>query len=113
MSGADVYAAVTSTGIPCRRNDWGDEKPPKLPWAIYTCEDDPFSADGHICTVRHNWTIELYEERHSKKLETAIEIELDKRFGPYTKREVWVESQKCLMVTYDFKEIEQVEYDLE
>lgn len=112
MSGADVYAAVTSCGIPCRRSDWGDEKPPKLPWAVYTCEDVPFSADGHVCKVKHYWTVELYEERRSKKLESKLGAAIDAAFGPYTRRESWVESQKCLLVAYDFAEIDEVDYDL-
>lgn len=112
MGSKELYAAVTSCGIPCRRNDWGDEKPPKLPWAVYTCEDTPYASDNRTYGVKHYWTVELYEDRHNKKLEDELYAALEEAFGPSTRREVWVNSQKCLMVTYDFAEIETFEEEL-
>lgn len=105
MSHKEVYAAVSSV-VPCRHMTWGDEKKPKLPWAVYYCEDSPFGADDQMWAITHDWTVELYEERRDAALEKKLGDAINEAFGPYTKKESWVKSEGMLMVTYDFQEIE-------
>lgn len=111
MSHAEVNKAVTSCGIQCRHMDWGDERPPKLPWAVYMGDEAPIVSDDTTSVVRYDWTVELYEAERDKDLEERLGAAILQAFGPYRKREVWVSSEKCLMVTYDFTEIETYEGD--
>lgn len=105
MSHKEVYTAV-STVVPCRHVSWGDEKKPKLPWAVYYTEDRPMGADDEMWAIRHDWTVELYEERRDAALEKKLGDAINQAFGPYRKDESWVKSESLLMVTYTFHEIE-------
>ena len=105
MAHSDVYACVSAV-VPCRHMEWPDDSAPALPWAVYTCEDDPIVADDFQMAVTHRWTVELYEKRRDAELERELGDAIVAAFGNYTKRESWIASQDCLMVTYDFREIE-------
>lgn len=105
MSHKEVYEAVSSL-VPCRHMSWGDEKKPKLPWAVYYCEDVPLGADDHMWAVVHEWTVELYVDHRDAELEKKMDEVIDQTFGPFIKRESWVKSEQLLMITYDFQEIE-------
>lgn len=109
MSHADVYECVSGV-VPCRHMEWPAGTAPALPWAVYTCEDDPIVVDDFQIGVIHRWTVELYEKRRDAELERQLGAAIVAAFGNYTKREVWIESQDCLMVTYDFREIEGENY---
>lgn len=112
MSHELVQQTVQSVGIQCRHMDWGDETPTKLPWAIYTGEETPIASDDTMSAVRNDWTVELYEAKRNADLERRLGAAILKAFGPYKKREVWVKSEGCLIVTYDFTEIETYEGDI-
>lgn len=105
MSHKEVYKAVSSI-VPCRHMSWGDEKKPKLPWAVYYCEDTPFGADDLMCAVRHDWTVELYQEKRDAALEKKLGDAINEAFGPYAKKETYKTADGMLLVTYDFHEIE-------
>ena len=51
---ADVYAAVSSCGIPVTHVAWPVGKSPALPWAVYTVEVDPMrdAPSRHAVTKR-------------------------------------------------------------
>ena len=97
---------VVSELVPCRHMSWGDERKPKLPWAVYYGAENPFGADDEMCAKRNDWTVELYEERRNAALEKKLGDAINEAFGPYTKEETWVKSEGVLLVTYIFHEIE-------
>lgn len=105
MSHAKVYQAVSSV-VPCRHGSWGDERKPRLPWAVYYGDEKPFGADDEMCAKRVDWTVELYQERRDAALEKELGDAINEAFGPYTKREAWKTAEGLLLVTYDFHEIE-------
>lgn len=107
MSHKEVYKAVSSV-VPCRHMTWGDEKKPKLPWAVYYGDEKPFGADDEMCAKRNDWTVELYQERRDAALEKKLGDAINDAFGPYKKRETNKTSEGVLLVTYDFHEIEGV-----
>lgn len=105
MSHAEVYKTVSEV-VPCRHMSWGDERKPKLPWAVYYGDEKPFGADDKRFASRSDWTVELYQERRDAALEKKLGDAINEAFGPYTKRESWVKTEGMLLVTYDFHEIE-------
>ena len=105
MSHADVYACVSEV-VPCRHEQWPDDTAPELPWAVYTGESSPIVMDDTQEGVIWDWTVELYERRRDAQLENNLGAAIIAAFGNYTKREVHIESEDCLMVTYDFRQIE-------
>lgn len=109
MSHADVYACVSEV-VPCRHYAWPENEAPELPWAVYTGESDPIVSDDFQTGVVWHWTVELYERRRDAQLESRLEAAIVAAFGNYTKREVPVKSEDCLMVTYDFPQIEGKNY---
>lgn len=113
MSHKTVYECVSGL-VPCRHMEWSleDDVPP-LPWAIYTGEEHPVCADNSTLAVRNDWTVELYEHARDAALEKALGEAIRAEFGNYTRRESWVKSEDCLMVTYEFHEIERIDNDCE
>lgn len=109
MSYSDVYECVSQV-VPCRHYAWPDDSAPALPWAVYTGESDPIVADDFQTGAIHHWTVELYEKRRDAQLEASLEAAIVAAFGNYTKREVPIKSEDCLMVTYDFRQIEGENY---
>lgn len=97
---------VVSGFVPCRHMSWGDERKPKLPWAVYYGEETSFSADNVRYAAISDWTVELYEERRDAALEKRLGDAINEAFGPYTREETWVKSEGVLLVTYTFREIE-------
>lgn len=111
MSHRKVYECV-SRFVPCRHMEWSlEEDVPPLPWAIYTGEEHPVCADNSTLAVRNDWTVELYEHARDAEIEKALGEAIRAEFGNYTRRESWVKSEDCLIVTYEFHEIEGVDND--
>lgn len=108
MSHKSVYACVNDV-VPCCHMKWRKEDIPPLPWAVYTGEEFPIRADNGTAAVRNDWTVELYEHSRDAELERKLGEAIRAEFGSYVKRETWVESEDCLMVTYDFSEFERIE----
>lgn len=105
MGHAKVYQVVSAV-VPCAHMAWVDDSAPNLPWATYHGDDIDVWSDNSRTAVRHNWTVELYEKRRDKVLEQALGNAIEAAFGGYTRRESWIESEQCLMISYDFDEIE-------
>lgn len=109
MSHKSVYECVSEV-VPCRHMSWSiEDQAPALPWAVYTGEEFPIVADNKTVATRNDWTVELYEHSRDAKLERRLGEAIRAKFGNYVKRESWVKSQDCLMVTYDFSEFERIE----
>lgn len=113
MSHRSVYECVNAI-VPCRHMEWSlEEDVPPLPWAVYVGEQFPICADNGTLATRNDWTVELYEHSRDAELEKALGKAIGAEFGNYTRRESWVKSEDCLMVTYEFQEIERIEDDCE
>lgn len=107
MSHADVYSTV-SQFVPCTHMEWPNDSAPDLPWACYYGEDRPFSAGDEQIAVTHRWTVELYEKRRDKALETKLADALRDKFGSIRREESYVENDNMLMVIFTFRQIEGV-----
>lgn len=106
MSHATVYAAV-SKHVPCCHMEWPDDKNPPVPFAAYFLDRDvPISADDVQIGVRSRWTVELYEKRRDKALETALANSLREAFGSVRREEQWIENDNLLQVVFSFYELE-------
>lgn len=109
MSHKDVYDCVSQV-VPCRHMEWSlEEDVPPLPWAVYTGEEFPIRADDSTLAIRNAWTVELYEHARDAELERRLGEAIRAEFGSYVRRESWVKSEDCLMVAYEFQEIERIE----
>ena len=105
MAHKDVYEVV-SAKVPTRHMEWPNDTAPPLPWALYHGEDTPIVADDVQIAVRRRWTVELYEKRRDKELETELANALRVRFGSVKREESWIENDNMLEVIYTFYEIE-------
>ena len=105
MAHADVYSTVSSV-VPCAHMAWTDRSAPDLPWATYSGSDEAIWAGDARIGVVHRWTVEHDEKRRDRELEEALGDAIAEAFGGYDRDESWVDSEQCLMVTYDFSEIE-------
>lgn len=110
MSHKEVYAVVSEL-VPCRHMSWGDEKKPKLPWAVYYADQLPIEGDDAMWAQRLNWTVELYQQRRDAELERKLEGAINATFGTFSKEESWVKTEGVLLVTYSFYELEGVDYE--
>ena len=105
MSHADVYAVV-SQFVPCTHMEWPDDTAPALPMACYYGDDVPIGAGDMQIAVKHRWTVELYEKRRDKDLETNLANALREAFGPIGRSESYIENDNMLMVAFTFSQIE-------
>lgn len=105
MAHKDVQSVVSAV-VPCIHMAWPDGSAPELPWAVYTGDTDPFCADDREIARTTRWTVELYERRRDAKLETELANAIRAAFGACARRESWVSSEQCLMVAFDFCEVE-------
>ena len=105
MSHADVYAVV-SRFVPCTHMEWPDDTAPALPMACYYGDDVPITAGDIQIAVKHKWTVELYEKRRDKGLETSLANALREAFGSIGRSESYVENDNMLLVAYTFSQIE-------
>lgn len=105
MSHADVYAAV-SPFVPCTHMEWPDDTAPAPPFACYYGDDVPISAGDVQIAVKHRWTVELYEKRRDRELETNLGNALRDAFGSIGRSESYIENDNMLMVAYTFSQIE-------
>ena len=105
MSHKTVYSTVSAI-VPCAHIEWPDDSAPALPWACYHGEDRPVTASDIQIAVRRFWTVELYEKRRDKALETQLANALRERFGAVKRDESYIENENMLMVAFSFAEIE-------
>ena len=105
MSHADVYAVV-SQFVPCTHMEWPDDTAPALPMACYYGDDIPIEAGDMQIAVKHRWTVELYEKRRDKNLETNLANALRESFGSIGRSESYIENDNMLMVAFTFSQIE-------
>lgn len=105
MSHRSVYQAVSSV-VPCAHIEWENGSAPEMPWATYDGDSDAVWAGDEQIAVRHKWTVELYEKRRDAAVEKELGDAIRAAFGGYDRRESYISSEKCLMVAYDFEEIE-------
>lgn len=108
MSRETVVATVESCGIECAYAAFPVGTAPPLPWAVFTTsDDDPLMADGERWCGVTRWEVELYQEQSDAELERSLERAIEEAFGPWKKRETWVDSEDCLMTAYTFTDIER------
>ena len=104
---AEVFAALSKSGIPVAHMAWPKGSAPELPWCVFYLDDAKalFADDDFRC--RHGtWACELYQESASSETEEAVEKAIHDAFGGYDKAETWVESEDCLMTVYRFTVVE-------
>ena len=99
---AEVFSALSESGIPGTKFCWPVGKAPATPWFTYELEDDGmFAADdenhAHIPVYRAS----LYEAEPDPLVESRFEDAVAS-LGPFTREEYWLESEKCQMTTYTF-----------
>ena len=99
---ADVYAAISSCGIPVTHVAWPVGKSPALPWAVYMVETDPMGADDTNYAEFSRCTVELYMQTRDADLVRRVGEAIEGRIGPYTSYETWIETETCMMVAFRF-----------
>ena len=98
---ADIYAAISPI-VPTTHVAWPVGHTPELPWAIYMVNGDPEMADNTNYYETSRCAVELYMRNRDASIVGAIGEAIAANFGPYTSNEYWVESERCLMVTFHF-----------
>lgn len=106
MSAKDVVSAVRSAGLPIAHVAWPVGSAPALPWCVYLVdEDNSLSADDTRYCALTRWRVELYTKQGDDSSAPALDKALIEAFGDYYKEETWVESEACVLTSYEFTEI--------
>lgn len=79
------------------------EKAPALPFIAYLENRDVYGSDMENLLVEREITIELYAKRPGSDSESIIEHLLDEKAFDYQKTIIWLPSERCHMIVYNFK----------
>ncbi len=106
MSAEKVVSAVAAAGLPVARVAWPEGSAPPLPWCVFLVDEDRGVAadDGRWCPVVR-WRVELYSRQGDEEAAAALDSAIGAAFGAYVKQETWVESEACVLTSYEFTEI--------
>ncbi|WP_288070772.1 hypothetical protein [Adlercreutzia caecimuris] len=106
MSREEIVSMLDGLGIPAVHAAWRQGSAPHLPWAVLLMEEDAhLTADGRRWASFPRMRVELYQESSDSELEGSLEAALAGRYGDYEKTEAWVDSEDCLMCSYEFTDI--------
>lgn len=107
MSGKDIVAAIEPI-VPIAHNEFVKGSAPELPWCVYRDIDpDWLYADDTNHSVTHNWQVMLYQRSSDPDLERRIHLALVAAFEAVgVSPDTYLESEDCVVVTYEFTETE-------
>ena len=96
---------MTAAGVKCRRGRLTGQKAPTE--AVYlddvTTEQGPDLFPGAPLLIRHDITVELYEDKPDDAAEAAVEAAITAAGLYYTKQDrYWLQSEQMYQVVYDF-----------
>lgn len=97
----DVKTWLESTGLPVEFVSF--EKAPALPFIAYLENSNVYGSDSDNFLIERDLTIELYAKRPGTDSESLIEQLLDNKAFEYQKSTVWLPSERCHMIVYNFK----------
>lgn len=98
----EIKKMLESSGIPTAYLEFKEGHAPPLPFICWReTRINPFAADGAMYFHTSHVRVELYEKHRNEKTEKALETVLSPFF--YTKEEIPIESEKCLMIVYEME----------
>ena len=102
-----VNEILTAVGLPYRRGRF--THPKAATYAVYlddTTTDG--SDDAKALLIRHDITVELYEDKPDDATETALEAAITAAELHYTKQDrYWLQTEQQYQVIYEFSYIEK------
>lgn len=106
MTSAEVYTMVKRAGIPAIYHHFQEgsgQQPPFI--CFYYPERDDFIADNRNYVPITALTVELYTDRKDLNLERTLESVLTEEEMVFTKSEVYLDTEKMYMVSYNMEVI--------
>ena len=107
MTQADLFSALKSLGMPVAYGEFKNtlENPaPPPPFITYQfTNDDDFKADNHNYVDIGNFQVELYTPKKDPAKEKLIQDKLKELDLPYSKTEIWLETEKMRQVVYEIQ----------
>lgn len=97
----DVKTWLQSTGLPVEFVAF--EKPPQLPYVVILEDQSIYGADECNFIVIRSLTIELYSRTSKSTAEDALELLFNQKSVEYSKSTIWLPSERCYMVVYNFE----------
>ena len=98
----EVFEILSTSGLPGAKECWPEGGAPELPWFVYELVDDGmFGADDRNYANLPRYRASLYEKVRDIDVGNAFEAALAE-FGPFTREEYHIDSEKCDMTTYTF-----------
>lgn len=99
MTQAELYSALIRTGFPVTYHHFSKPQIPPFIVFIWTSSDD-FMADDINYQSISNYQVELYTTSKDQTSEKKLEDILKENKLPYTKLEVWIDSEKLYQIVY-------------
>lgn len=98
-----VFSTLSGlTGLPGTKDAWPFGEVPSLPWFVYYRDKKgEFHADNDNYYLMPRYKAELYIRENDPELVTAFE-EAVSTLGTYRHRDMWLESENCMMHTFTF-----------
>ena len=85
------------------------KKAPKLPYIIFTMDENSSGADNQLCICDRDIIVELYSDIINREKEKLIEDRLKEKSINYSKSRTWIDSEKFFQTSYDFNLYEKME----
>lgn len=85
------------------------KNPPKLPYIIFTMEENVSGADAVDNISNRDITVELYSDTINRDKEKLIENMLNENSISYSKNRMWLDTEKMFQTAYDFNLYEKME----
>lgn len=102
MTYEDVMSMLKEAKLPFAYDHFAEGESPDPPFLIFLFPDsDNFMADDSVYQEIDSLNIELYTDKKNPKLEKRIQKILKAHELPWTRSEVWIESEKMYEVLYE------------
>lgn len=102
MTLADMKTMLDTTKLPVAYRCFPVGDAPALPFICYYADrSDNLSADDSVYVEIENITIEFYSKQKDQASEALIENALRDNELFWNKTESYIESENCLMITYE------------
>ena len=102
MTRAEVYTMLNNTGIPTVYHHFREGTGKQPPFVcFYYPNDDDFKADDTHYVKVNALTVELYTDEKDFGKESTVETALLNAGLVFRKNEVYIDTEKMFMVTYE------------
>lgn len=102
-----VNSILTASGVPYRRGRFTAGSVPT--YAVYLDDVTTDGPDDGPRILRHDITVELYEDKPDDASESAVETAITAAGLQWTKQDrLWIDSEKQYQVVYEFTYFEKV-----